>query len=87
MVDLYDKKLEYKHKKGAKVIWNKKIFKKCPFEIDEVKTIGKAVPRFIGIEGIRMWWNWWEIVPTNIIQKPLYWIKFWYWYKFRFKKL
>ena len=87
MVNLYTEKLDYKFKKGSKVKWNKRIFKKCPFEIDETKTIDKVVTRFIGIEGIRMWWNWWEIVPTDILKKPIYWIKFWYWYRNRFLKL
>lgn len=90
MVDLYDYKLKYKYKAKDKVIWNKKIFKACPFEIDEIKEIGevnKRPPDFIGILGIRQWWAWWEVVPMNIFRKPIYWIKFYLWYYLRFKKL
>lgn len=85
-VDLYD--IEgFKFNLGDKAVWNKKIFKECPFEVDEPKEVDEISFNWIGIKGIRNWWNWWEIVPTNIFKKPIYWIKFYYWYYTRFKKL
>lgn len=56
MVNLYSKKLRYKYKNKDKVKWNNKIFKKCPFEVDEVKTIEELSSIF----------NWWEVVPIKI---------------------
>ena len=89
-ISLYDFKFRYDFIKGEKVKWNKKIFKKCPFEVDEVKIVDdirKETKDFVGVKGIRMWWNWWEIVPTSLIKKPIYWIKFYMWYWIRYIKL
>lgn len=85
-IDLYDIK-GFKFKVGDRIYWNNKIFKQCPFEVDEIKEIGEIKYHHIGVEGIRMWWNWWEIVPTNIFKKTIYYINFYYWYYTRFKKL
>lgn len=85
-VDLYDIK-PFKFNINDKVRWNNKIFKKCPFKVDDIKEIDEISFSHIGLTEIRMWWNWWEIVPTNIFKKPVYWIKFYYWYYTRFKKL
>nr|DAH73492.1 MAG TPA: hypothetical protein [Caudoviricetes sp.] len=85
-INLYDIK-GFKFKVGDRICWNNKIFKKCPFEVDEIKKIDEIKTKFIGIKGIRMWWSWWEIVPTNILKKPMYWIKFYFWYYTRFNKL
>ena len=85
-IDLYDMK-GFKFKVGDRVCWNDKIFKQCPFKVDEIKEIDEIKYRHIGIKGIRMWWNWWEVVPVNILKKPIYWVKFYYWYYKRFKKL
>lgn len=85
-VDLYSIK-GFEFNLGDKVVWNKKIFKECPFEVDDIKEIDEISFSHIGLTEIRMWWNWWEVVPTNIFNKPIYWIKFYYWYYTRFKKL
>ena len=86
-IDIYDFKSSYKFKAGDKVVFNRKIFKRCPFDVDEIKNVGKVAYRHIGIEGRRMWWNWWEIVPVNRFKKIIYWIEFWFWYQTKFKKL
>lgn len=86
-VDLYSIK-GFEFNLGDKVVWNKKIFKECPFEVDEPKEVDEtSFGTLVGVKGVRMWCNWWEIVPTNIFNKPIYWIKFYYWYYTRFKKL
>ena len=38
-IDIYNYKFIYNFKQGDKVSWNKKIFKSCPFNVDETKTI------------------------------------------------
>lgn len=85
-INLYDIK-GFSFKIGDTVKWNSKIFKECPFKVDEVKTISEIRNDFIGLNGIRMWWNWWELVPTNVLKKTVYYIKFYHWYYTRFKKL
>lgn len=88
-IDLYNYNFRYNHKKYDSVIWNKKIFKRCPFEEDAprlVDEVRKETKDFVGVKGIRQWWNWWELVPTNIIKKPIYWIKFYCWYWIRYKR-
>lgn len=89
-VDLYNFKLRYDFKKGDKVTWNRRIFKSCPFEIDELKTVDeirKETKDFIGIKGRRGWLNWWELVPTMTSKKLMYYIKFYCWYFVRYKRL
>lgn len=86
-IDLYNIK-GFEFNLGDKVVWNKKIFKECPFKVDEPKRVDETTfDCLISVEGIRSWWNWWEIVPTNMLKKPIYWIKFYYWYYTIFKKL
>jgi hypothetical protein len=87
MIDLYDYRFEYKYKKKDKVTYNKKIFRKCPFEKDEIKEINEVVVNFVGIEGIRQWWCWWEVIPTNRFKRVIYLIKFYHWYYTKFRKL
>lgn len=77
MVNLYSERLKYKYKNKDKVKWNNKIFKKCPFKVDEVKTIEEISPIF----------NWWEVVPIKFYKKPFFWITFYIWYFTKFKKL
>lgn len=89
-VDLYGFKLRYNHKKGDLVIWNKVIFKCCPFNEDVPKIVDeirKETKDFIGVKGIRNWWNWWELVPTIRHKKLIYWVKFYCWYWIRYKRL
>ena len=85
-IDLYDMK-GFKFNVGDKVRWNKEIFWQCPFKVDEIKKIDEIKYHHIGLKGMRVWWNWWEIVPVNIFRKIPYYIKFYYWYYTRFKKL
>lgn len=85
MKDLYDYKFKYNYKEKDKVSYNKKIFKKCPFEVDEIKEINESRDDFIGVKGIRQWWTWWELVPGNIFNRIIYWIKFYPWYYMKFK--
>ena len=88
-IDLYNYKFRYNYKKGDKVKWNKVIFKESPFEIDEIKVVDevkRSTKDFVRIYGIRQWWNWWELAPTQTIKKPIYWIKFYSWYLIRYKR-
>lgn len=86
-VDLYGGE-PFKFNINDKVTWNNKIFKECPFNIDTIKEVEEiSFGNIIELTGINMQWNWWEVVPTNIFKKPVYWIKFYYWYYTRFKKL
>ncbi|WP_024622491.1 hypothetical protein [Metaclostridioides mangenotii] len=87
MKDLYDYSFKYNYKKQDKVTYNKKIFKRCPFKVNEVKQINKTKDDFIGLEGIKLWWNWWELVPKNRFKKIVYCVKFYHWYYTRYKRI
>lgn len=89
MKDIYNYKFRYKFKKYDKVKYNNVIFKKkpYPFNFSEVRVITEFKGEFMGIDGVRMWWNWWEIVPNNIFKRCIYWFKFYTWYFTKFKRL
>lgn len=88
MVDLYNKKdLQYKYHVGDKVTWNNKVFERCPLALENNKEVKQLISRFVRVEDTTILWNWWEIVPTKWIKKPLYWIKFYIWYLMKFKRL
>ena len=89
MIDLYEFKFKYNHKKYDKVTYNKVIFKgkPYPFNILETRVILGINYDFIGIDKSDTWWNWWELVPKNNFKKPIYWLKFYIWYFTKFKKL
>ena len=89
MIDLYDYKFKYKFKKYETVIYNNIIFKQkpYPFNVSEVRVITEIKDEFIGIDGERQWWNWWEIVPNNKLKRCIYWFKFYIWYYTKFKRL
>jgi hypothetical protein len=89
MIDLYDYKLYYRFKKYEKVTYNKVIFKKAPlpFNINKTRVILEGGKNFLGVDKGTSWFCWWEMVPTNIFKKVIYWTKFYPWYYTRFKKL
>lgn len=88
MVDLYDTKI-FEFKVGDKVTWNKKIFKECPFVENEIAEISESLKesKMFKIGEMNIFWNWWEIVPIDKTKKLIYYIKFYYWYYTRFKRL
>ena len=88
MVDIYDYKFNYNFKQGERVTWNTKIFKRCPFDVDETKTITEiSKTKNVRLNNKIIWWNWWELTPTSKIKKLLYYIKFYIWYYLKFKRL
>ena len=88
-IDIYNYKFIYNFKQGDKVSWNKKIFKSCPFNVDETKTITEIskTAKNVRLNNKIIWWNWWELTPTSKIKKLLYYIKFYIWYYLKFKRL
>ena len=89
MIDLYDYKFKYNFKKYELVTYNKIIFKDkpYPFNISKVRVVLETDGNFIGLNEVRSWWNWWEIVPNRRVKKYIYWLKFYIWYYTKFKKL
>lgn len=89
MIDLYDYKFRYNFKKYETVTYNKVIFKDkpYPFNISKVRVAIESDGEFIGIDGVKQWWNWWEIVPNDKLKRCVYWVKFYIWYYTKFKRL
>ena len=89
MIDLYNYKFRYNFEKYELVTYNKVIFKDkpYPFNISKFRVVTEVKGEFNGIDGVRMWWNWWEIVPNRKFNRVIYWVKFYIWYYTRFKKL
>ena len=87
-IDLYDFKFNYKFKKGDVVRYNTVILKEdFTNKTQYLNLVVDIHDEFIELNEVETFFNWWEIVPANGIDRINYWIRFYIWYYIKLKRL
>lgn len=87
-IDLYDFKFNYKFKKGDVVRYNTVILKEdFTNKMQYLNLVVDIHDEFIELNKVKTFFNWWEIVPVNGIDRINYWIRFYIWYYMKLKRL